>query len=309
MQEFKINDTLSLKLEGKHTYIYIKDVRLFQCIRLTLNLDKNEIGVYDEIDSIDEAADIYKQTLWINKIVEGPMALNSRFQNQTITPEEEFWGHCSNLQVWAEHNYDTRLLHSNLSFPLLKKLTDAGDPIAKKYFKEEIAKRYLSNYVPVKEYIQRCGYLRYLNKEELASIGASETLVENFTQNELTHLTPVQLSDLDNEYNEIIEKILDNRNYHTKEFFRIARITKFPSILVTDFSTIPEKYPSILSSVYLRFIIAPRESFGKLSTAHINSIRFEPSLRYNLEVNVIDSTDFFVTLLDLVYFHLTDLWA
>ncbi|GAH27524.1 unnamed protein product, partial [marine sediment metagenome] len=58
-----------------------------------------------------------------------------------ITPEQEFWAHCSNLQTWAEHHYDTRLLHSNISFPLLRRLTEAGDPVAKQFFKDEIAER------------------------------------------------------------------------------------------------------------------------------------------------------------------------
>ncbi len=52
-----------------------------------------------------------------------------------ILPIKEFWGHCSNLQAWAEYGYDTRLLHPNLAFPLLEKLATVGDPIAKKVFK------------------------------------------------------------------------------------------------------------------------------------------------------------------------------
>ena len=38
-----------------------------------------------------------------------------------ITPEQEFWEHYSNLQVWYKNDYNTRLLHRNLSFDLLKK--------------------------------------------------------------------------------------------------------------------------------------------------------------------------------------------
>ena len=152
--------------------------------------------------------------------------------------------------------------------------------------------------------------MSYLNKEELASIGVSEALIKNIVrQNELTYLTPVHLSELGNDYSEIIERILENRSYHTYEFYRIARVTKFPSILVADFSTIPGKYPSLQSEIYLRFIIAPNESAGNLSSNHIKSIRFETSLRYNLEVNAIPSSEFFVTLLDLLFFHLMDLWS
>jgi len=71
-----------------------------------------------------------------------------------------------NLQVWAENNYDTRLLHSNLSFPLLRELVKAGDIKAKKVFREEIAKRIESGYVPVIIYLLNQGYLDFLNNEE-----------------------------------------------------------------------------------------------------------------------------------------------
>ena len=39
--------------------------------------------------------------------------------------------------------------HHNLAFPLLKVLTKSGDLQAKKVFREEIAKRFESGYVPV----------------------------------------------------------------------------------------------------------------------------------------------------------------
>lgn len=71
------------------------------------------------------------------------------------------------LQAWYEQDYDTRLLHSNLAFPLLKKLTYCGDPFAKKVFKEEIAKRLESGFLPVVLYLIKEGYLSYLNAEEL----------------------------------------------------------------------------------------------------------------------------------------------
>jgi Leucine-rich repeat (LRR) protein len=59
------------------------------------------------------------------------------------------------------------LLHRNLAFPLLKKLTEAGDPIAKNVFKDEIAKRLASGHNSVITYLINEGYLDYLNKDEL----------------------------------------------------------------------------------------------------------------------------------------------
>ena len=78
------------------------------------------------IESIDEAVEKLDRSL------EGAS------ENLKVPPETEFWGHCSNMQVWAEYNYDTRLLHSNLAFPLLKRLYEAGDTIAQRVFQEEI---------------------------------------------------------------------------------------------------------------------------------------------------------------------------
>jgi len=164
---FKVNDLLTLKLEHNKTFIYIKGERFIQCVRLSLQIPPQTRHLYEEIESIDEAAEVYKQSLWQNRIVEGPMAQPSRFQNTSITPEQEFWGHCSNIQTWAEHDYDTRLLHSNLSFPLLKALSDAGDPKAIAIFKEEIAIRLESGYPSVVNFLIEQRYLRYLDKDQL----------------------------------------------------------------------------------------------------------------------------------------------
>ena len=85
----------------------------------------------------------------------------------SISPEQEFWGHCSNLQMWYEHNYDTRIFRSNLAFPLLRELTEYGDPRAKKVFKEEIAKRIESGFLNVIFYLFNEGYLYAFNKNDI----------------------------------------------------------------------------------------------------------------------------------------------
>ena len=87
-------------------------------------------------------------------------------QNYQIDSEVEFWAHCSNLQAWAENNYDTQMLHANLSFPLLKKLTIAGDPLAKEVFKMEILKRFKSGDLNVMTFLIKEGYLDYFEWEE-----------------------------------------------------------------------------------------------------------------------------------------------
>ena len=63
------------------------------------------------------------------------------------------------MQVWYENNYDTRLLHSNFSFPLLKKLSEVGDLLAKKVFKYEIAQRFMNGSFTTRFYLYFQGYL------------------------------------------------------------------------------------------------------------------------------------------------------
>lgn len=141
MEEFKVNDYISLRLIGKETFIYIKEEKFIQCKYLLLSIPVEEVSSLDEIRSIDEAADL------LDKSLEPELDSRQRLQRiDKILPEVEFWGHCSNLQIWSETNYNTKLLHRNLAFPLLKKLTDVGDPIAKRVFKEEIAKRIESRF-------------------------------------------------------------------------------------------------------------------------------------------------------------------
>ncbi|GAG80743.1 unnamed protein product, partial [marine sediment metagenome] len=60
-----------------------------------------------------------------------------------VDKKTEFWGCCSNLQAWAENDYNPNLLFSQLAFPLLQILTDAGDLVAKKAYKKEIVNRML----------------------------------------------------------------------------------------------------------------------------------------------------------------------
>jgi hypothetical protein len=44
-----------------------------------------------------------------------------------ISPEEEFWGHCSNIQAFVESGYNPNVLHSSMSVPLLRELIRYGN--------------------------------------------------------------------------------------------------------------------------------------------------------------------------------------
>ena len=181
-KEFKINKKLTLKLENNRTNIYV-DGKLFnQCKYLLLNISTNKIRDYDIIASIDEAAERLDRSL------EGR---NSHF---TISPKTEFWGHCSNIQAWYENNYDTRILHRNLAFPLLKSLAAANDALAKKVFKEEIALRLESGYPSVVFYLIERKYLKLLTEEELNTIIESPKFLRNLHKWFLNKNVPAQLS-------------------------------------------------------------------------------------------------------------------
>jgi len=150
--------------------------RLFnQCKYLLLDIPTSRVREYDNIGSIDEAADQLDRSLEGNH--------NSYSYFRRITPETEFWGHCSNMQAWAENGYDTRLLHRNLAFPLLKTLVDAGDPQAKRVFKEQIALRIVSGYPSVVEFLSQQGYLKYLTKNELQTVSEDPQFITGLLDN------------------------------------------------------------------------------------------------------------------------------
>ena len=178
MKEFKINDFLTLKLEENTTNIYVNGELFMMCKYLMLNIPIKDNTKFDEIESLDEAADI------LGWSVDGQEGIYYDFDFEKhegveydIDPETEFWGHCSNLQVWYENDYDTRLLHSNLSFPLLKVLNEAGDPVARRVFKKELAKRIESGYPTVIECIVKPNLSDYLNGEELKQLIEQNFLV------------------------------------------------------------------------------------------------------------------------------------
>ncbi|MHA1985255.1 MAG: leucine-rich repeat domain-containing protein [Promethearchaeota archaeon] len=171
-REFTINKLLKMKLEGSKTYIYVAGEKFKQCRFLMLNIPVEEIDRFDEIKSIDEAAEIINPSM--RHPPEPEKIRRHEIPTYKIHPEEEFWGLCSNLQAWYEHGYNTRLLHVNLAFPLLKRLADVGDIQAKRIFKEEIVERYNTGVESVRKYLKNMNYLDYLSMKELLSIVKDE---------------------------------------------------------------------------------------------------------------------------------------
>ena len=183
--EFQINQFLSLRLENQKTNIYIEGKRFGSCKYLLLNLHKDDIIEFSQIKSINEAMERYS---------------NQHERDKTIlSPETEFWGHCSNLQAWAEHNYNTNLLDTKLSFPLLKKLTEAGDPTAKRAFTEEIARRFEDGTEETRELL-KLSYLHFLTPSELSALNIKNYILFNgkikIILDNMLHLTNRGLTEL-----------------------------------------------------------------------------------------------------------------
>ncbi|MFW9785534.1 MAG: hypothetical protein ACFFFB_24845, partial [Candidatus Heimdallarchaeota archaeon] len=166
--EFTINKYLKLKLESDNTNIYVGDKLFKQCKYLLLNIPIDGVSEFVDVESIDEAAERLDHSME-----------RGHPRRHYIPPEIEFWGHSSNLQAWYENNYDSRILHSNLSFPLLRELVKAGDPLARKVFKDEIALRLASGHPSVVQHLINQDYLKYLNKEELETLLDDRNFIRN----------------------------------------------------------------------------------------------------------------------------------
>ncbi|MFX1573066.1 MAG: hypothetical protein ACFFB0_09980 [Promethearchaeota archaeon] len=156
MQKYTLNDYLELKLENGYTSIYVNDVLFTQCKFLILNISRDEIEITEKIDSIDHAAEILDISGDLDHLI-----------RKSLTPEEEFIGHCSNLQAWVENEYNTRILHNKLAFPLLKRLSEVGDPLAIRVFKEEVVKRFESGNINTVQFFLYNGYFDSFTIEEL----------------------------------------------------------------------------------------------------------------------------------------------
>lgn len=172
LREFRINNCITLRLIQERsdstpkTVIFFNNSEFRHCKRLLLNIPEDEISNYGNIDSIDDILlDQYLKKKSSPKV--------------EISPEEEFWAHCSNLQAWVEHDYDTRLLDSTLSFPLLKKLYEARDPVASKIFKEEIAKRFLNDNPFMATYLIKESFLDVLSNAEFWQLISTDLIDED----------------------------------------------------------------------------------------------------------------------------------
>ena len=159
MKQFKVGKYITLKLEDGVTNLYIKSELFRQCKLLVLNIPTD--GSSDQIQSVDEAA---------YKLGWSPFGQEAPNIRHKISPKTKFWAHCSNIQAWIESNYDTKILHHSIAFPLLRKLVELGDSIAKIRFKEEVAERLENSTPQVLLFLIQERYLDVFAPEELESL-------------------------------------------------------------------------------------------------------------------------------------------
>ena len=239
LNTFRVNKYIKLKLVGNRTNIYVNDQLFNQCKYLLLDIPQARMRDYTDIDSIDEAAES------LDRSMEGHEGMY-----QGIPPETEFWGHCSNLQAWAENQYDTRILHRNLAFPLLKRLTEVGDPQAKKVFKQELVKRIGSGYSTVIEYLSAGGYFRYLSGPDI------DNLLDNVLNSDLeyTGYTPKRelLNRFANMGSQRAKQLLSGLTFEELKMGDIKTIQRILTLNYTrnlDMSKMIEIFPSLKNRI------------------------------------------------------------
>jgi len=162
--EVQLNKHISLKLERDRTNIYVENQLFRQCKSLMIHIPIKKLYKYDDLASIDNLEHVYPRL---------------RYDQSDLSPEDEFWAHCSNIHAWIESDYDTRILHRSLAFPLLRELCRLGDIKAKRVFKDEIISRFVNGSHQVKLFLLEEGFLRDFDLEEREII--NEGLDELYT--------------------------------------------------------------------------------------------------------------------------------
>lgn len=158
MTVFSLNKYLSVRFRGQETVIYVKEEPFISCKYLLMTAPSIVSTVFfDSIDQMSEA-------------LNGQLERELTREEVGLSPVEEFWGHCSNLQAWVENHYDTRLLHRNLAFPLLKELATAGNAKAKKVFSQEVTKRFKSRSPTVQKFLVLENHIAHLRPSILRDL-------------------------------------------------------------------------------------------------------------------------------------------
>ncbi len=173
VKEFKINEHLRVVLSEYGIEVRFINYKFFRCYHVPIKIEVKQLTTLNEIqpfDEFQEAMNFEKELLRYG--VTPKTIIESNFKK--VPKEDLFWVQCSNLQVWAENDYNSNLLPNRIAFPLLKKLVEVGDLKAKEVFEKEIVKRLESNHLPTINFLLEEGYLSYLGgskvKEQMKKV-------------------------------------------------------------------------------------------------------------------------------------------
>lgn len=139
---------------------------------LKIGLDKEEIKIYINNEYFN-GPDNYLFGIYLNKAKYKDLLgiIDDHDKNtQLLSLETEFWGLCENFRTWYELDYDCRLLHPELTFPILKKLYKVGEPQAVRVFKKELMERAQEGSEPARKYLLYERTLKLFSLEELETI-------------------------------------------------------------------------------------------------------------------------------------------
>jgi len=118
--KIKVNDYITISLESNKILIYIQGERFqeldYSFINKILNASKNQL----------------EKTNTQGKYVKNKFKKDSK--------NAYFNNFVNVMKLWIKNNYDTGILLYDISFPLLRKLVEVGDPHAKRVFIDEILK-------------------------------------------------------------------------------------------------------------------------------------------------------------------------
>lgn len=174
---------------------------------------------------------------------------------------------------------------------MLKKLTEVGDPIAKRRFKEEIALRFQSGHISVMRYLIREHYLDYLNREEInflwddlieSSIHSTEQINRPKIGVILDTLSKILIKTKDpTEIIEIYESLL-SLEPHSKQIWK--RFTQFYTRLIkSQVDPLPSFLPPILLNPnnsdfwkHIGYYYFFNGEFNKSVNAFEKTLEFEP---------------------------------
>ena len=153
-----IDEHITLKLILDKTLIYVCGGLFLTCQKIVLTLAPTDFKDYEGFTGIDDILEFYH--------AEG-RPLEVKENKLSITPEEEFWAHCSNMQAWVESGYNTHVLSKHISFPILARLSKKGISQFILLLKEELIDRLKSGGYKTLVHFIDSKYLDFLSQHEL----------------------------------------------------------------------------------------------------------------------------------------------